>query len=242
MDNLNNQHHFEAEEAGALNLWDLLQILKANWYWFVLSVVACLGLAYLYLLQAPRVYTRSASVLIKEENQWARPRSLYGFSDDMLSLQRNVDNEVIIFKTYQLMETVARRLHLDVSYTVKNGLRTVELYRESPVVLSFPETSESQGFSFTVTPKSEKEVILSKFVTRGTDGKPVEIEKPQIIALNDTVMTPVGKLVVTPSLYYTDMCYGKPIQVRKSNLSGVARSYLGRLQSSVASRRQLLST
>ena len=57
MDNLNNQHNFESEEAGALNLWDLLQILKANWYWFVLSVIVCLGLAYLYLLQAPRVYT-----------------------------------------------------------------------------------------------------------------------------------------------------------------------------------------
>lgn len=30
------------------------------------------------------------------------------------------------------MTEVARNLHLDVSYTVKDGLRTVELYTQSP--------------------------------------------------------------------------------------------------------------
>ena len=105
----NNPKEYELEQENTLNLWDLVQILKANWYWFVLSVIACVGLAYLYLLQAPRVYTRSASVLIKEENRWSRARSTYGFNDlDMFALQRNVDNEVIVFKTYRLMETVAR--------------------------------------------------------------------------------------------------------------------------------------
>ena len=233
----NNPKEYELEQENTLNLWDLVQILKANWYWFVLSVIACVGLAYLYLLQAPRVYTRSASVLIKEENRWSRARSTYGFNDlDMFALQRNVDNEVIVFKTYRLMETVARRLHLDVSYTVEQGLRTVELYRESPVVLTFPDAEETQSFALSVTPVSDKEVMLSKFVTRNAEGKAIEIEKTQRVALNDTVQTPIGRVVIAPSLYYTDLCYHKPIQVRKSNLRAVARGYLNRLQSTVASK------
>ena len=188
----NNPKEYELEQENTLNLWDLVQILKANWYWFVLSVIACVGLAYLYLLQAPRVYTRSASVLIKEENRWSRARSTYGFNDlDMFALQRNVDNEVIVFKTYRLMETVARRLHLDVSYTVEQGLRTVELYRESPVVLTFPDAEETQSFALSVTPVSDKEVMLSKFVTRNAEGKAIEIDKTLRVVLNDTVQTPI---------------------------------------------------
>lgn len=152
----NPENNIRIEEESALNLWDLFQIFKANWYWFVLSVILCVGAGYLYLLQAPRVYTRTASVLVKEEQRKSRAATTYGFTDlDMFGLQRNVDNEVIVFKAYRLMEMVARRLHLDVSYQVKRGLRMVELYTHSPVVLSFPETEESQSFALKVTPLSK---------------------------------------------------------------------------------------
>ena len=54
-------------EESELNLGDILQTVLANWYWFVLSVVVCAGAAFLYLKWAPKVYTRTASVLIKDD-------------------------------------------------------------------------------------------------------------------------------------------------------------------------------
>ena len=94
----NPENNIRIEEESVLNLWDLFQIFKANWYWFVLSVILCVGAGYLYLLQAPRVYTRTASVLVKEEQRKSRAATTYGFTDlDMFGLQRNVDNEVIVF-------------------------------------------------------------------------------------------------------------------------------------------------
>ena len=220
----NPENNIRIEEESALNLWDLFQIFKANWYWFVLSVILCVGAGYLYLLQAPRVYTRTASVLVKEEQRKSRAATTYGFTDlDMFGLQRNVDNEVIVFKAYRLMEMVARRLHLDVSYQVKRDLRMVELYTHSPVVLSFPETEESQSFALKVTPLSKEKVRLSDFITADSNGQRVEIEKAQDVALNDTVQTPVGRVVVVPSLYYADNYYNIPIQVTKSRLKSVAK-------------------
>ena len=65
----------------------------------------------------------------------------------LFGTKRNVDNEVLVFKSRRLMTEVARNLHLDVSYTVKDGLRTVELYTQSPVQLSFPDAEEAQAFS-----------------------------------------------------------------------------------------------
>ena len=221
------------EANSGITLGDIFQIVKSKWYWFVLSIGVCLGIAYIYLLQAPKVYTRSASVLIKEDRRSSRSMSAYGFSDlnNMLGIQRNVDNEVIVFKTYRLMEKVARRLHLDISYTEKRGLRTVELYRQSPVTLSFPDASETQSFSLTVVPVSKDKVRLSDFVTVNEAGKLVEIEKPQEVVLNDTVATPIGRVVVQPSLYYTDTYYNKEVHVRKSNLKGIATGYQNALVS-----------
>ena len=233
-----NNTQQQQDEENVLNLWDLYLVLKANWKWFALSIVACLGLACLYLLWAPKVYTRTASILIKDEQKGgAGMANAYGFADlDMFGVQRNVDNEVIVFKAYRLMHIVAQRLHLDVSYTIKEGLRTVELYRESPVVLSFPDVEEAQSFSFKVTPLSDKEVQLSDFVALNEEGDEVEYDEVQKVALNDTVNTPIGRMVVVPSLYYTDLYYNEAIKVRKSNMAKVVEKYQADLQSALASK------
>ncbi|MDY2974946.1 MAG: tyrosine protein kinase, partial [Alloprevotella sp.] len=38
----------------------------AHWYWFLLSVIVCLGLGFLYLQSQPRVYQRQAVMLIED--------------------------------------------------------------------------------------------------------------------------------------------------------------------------------
>ena len=59
----------EKEEEQA----DLLPLLQncwtiglQNWYWFLLSVIVCLGLGFLYLQSQPRVYQRQAGMLIED--------------------------------------------------------------------------------------------------------------------------------------------------------------------------------
>lgn len=96
--------------------------MLANWYWFVLSVVVCAGAAFLYLKWAPKVYTRTASVLIKDDAKGGAMSESAAFEDlGLFGTKRNVDNEVLVFKSRRLMTEVARNLHLDVSYTVKTG-------------------------------------------------------------------------------------------------------------------------
>ena len=149
-------------EENELNLEDILQVVLANWHWFVLSVVVCAGAAFLYLKWAPKVYTRTASVLIKDDAKGGALSESAAFEDlGIFGTKRNVDNEVLVFKSRRLMTEVARNLHLDVSYTVKEGLRTVELYTQSPVLLSFPDAEEAQAFSLRAKPISAEEVVLS---------------------------------------------------------------------------------
>ena len=50
-----------------LHIQDLFILCLAKWYWFVISLAVVLGVAVTYLLMTPPVYTRSASLLIKED-------------------------------------------------------------------------------------------------------------------------------------------------------------------------------
>ena len=172
-------------EESELNLGDILQTVLANWYWFVLSVVVCAGAAFLYLKWAPKVYTRTASVLIKDDAKGGAMSESAAFEDlGLFGTKRNVDNEVLVFKSRRLMTEVARNLHLDVSYTVKDGLRTVELYTQSPVQLSFPDAEEAQAFSLQAVPVSGKEVMLSGFTLGDqevSDGKPMKDKNGKVI-------------------------------------------------------------
>ncbi len=56
------------------------------------------------------------------------------------------------------------------------------------------------------------------------------------VALNDTVSTPVGKLVVTPTLYYADKDFGKAVTISKRNREEIALAYSNSLQVALASK------
>lgn len=218
----------------ALTISDLVKIVLANWKWFVLSVLLCLGGAFYYIKKSPYIYSRSASVLIKDETKGTQlPNAAAAFSEvNMLNLSSTVDNEVLIFKSKRLMIEVARKLKLDITYSRRGKFREWDLYSTTPVILTFPEALETSAFSLKVTPLDAKQVLLSDFPKmEGTES--VEQLK---VNLNDTVNTPVGKLAVTPTLYYTSDYYHVPITVRKANLEKVGLVYNTVLKSTVASK------
>lgn len=215
---------------------DIFRLVIINWYWFALSILVCLGVAFLYVKSTSSIYSRKASVLIRDDSKGGTISESSAFADlSLFGSKRNVDNEVLVFQSRHLMEEVAHRLHLDMSYKVKNGLREDELYTHSPVVISFPEAEERHQIKMIVTPVSADTVQLSNFELRVGSGEILSTDRMDI-CLNDTVSTPIGTVVVTPSLYYTDTFYGKPVSVTKSNMERVVEYYRSCLKVSLASK------
>ena len=235
----NNNAAASEQEEDLINLGDLIQIVWAKKVWFIISIVACLSLTVLYLLWAPKVYTRQATVLIKDDRQGGGGGGLGdgAFADlNLFGMSRNVDNEVLVFKANRLMRIVAERLSLDVDYTMKSGLRTVTLYTQSPVKVEFPDAEQTQELALKVTPINVDQVHLSDFKMWDPEGEEIAFEDEQTVALRDTVETPIGRLVVSPTLYYTDEYYDEVIRVTKSDLLKVARDYQQNLNSALASK------
>ena len=76
---------------------------------------------------------------------------------------------------------------------------------------------------------TQEKVALTDFSSSAWNGKAIVAE------MNDTVVTPIGKVVVTPSLFYSKDNFGNQYTVKKANIAGVAARYNAALQVSVMS-------
>lgn len=200
-----------------LNIVDLFMYLASQWKWFLLSILICGGIAWYNYARAPLVYFRSATVIIKDPSNKASTSGLDRFDNFINKV--NVANEILQFRSKKLMREVVQRVHADVSYQIKDGLRSNELYNESPVLASLPDALPEQSFSFTMTLKDAKTVTLSDF--SGIEAKP-----SYEVALNDTVAIIEGmNVVVTATNYLRDSWLNTPIRVQKLPVESMVNYY-----------------
>jgi len=230
MNNLTDKDIQNKEEELTLNIGDILRLIGTKWYWFVISGSVCLALATLYLMWAPKMYERTATVLIKDDNSKSAETAL--FQDlSVFEGKSNVNNEMIIFKSNHIMAEAVNRLNLDVSYTVRNGLRTVELYSGTPVLFSFVNMEDAQNISFKAKLAPDNEIELWDLEING-----VRNDTPVRTHLNDTLTTSVGNIVPTPSLWYSDAWFGKTISITKSDKRNVISYFVHALKVALADK------
>lgn len=198
---INPKNTKPAQTDDFIRLQDLLYLCLTKWKWFVLSLAMTLGIAVVYLLCTPPVYTWTASVLIKEDSKGKSVSSdLESFSEfGLFQSSINVNNELIAFQSPAMMTEVVKRLHLDMNYALPGRFyRQVAYGWTLPATVSidgFPE-NESAGFTFRVLPDST--VYLSDFTLNGENLETDAIEG----RLLDTIATPLGKMRVEPTANY----------------------------------------
>ncbi|MBQ9577610.1 MAG: hypothetical protein IJV11_12125, partial [Muribaculaceae bacterium] len=136
--------------------WDRLFMACAyNWYWFVLSVVICGCIAYLYGKTLPQFYVAKSSILIRSKDS-AQGTPSMTFSDLGLSTVNYIPNEPHKLKSSRIMEVVVNSLGLNVQYFRHMFLRDVNIYKDTPVTVT-PLKEVTNGFNITLVPKSEDE-------------------------------------------------------------------------------------
>lgn len=229
------QSNMAAQEE-QINIADLLLILRNNWKWFAASIFVCMALAFVYLKSTPKTYSRKATVLIRDDKKGGGMGESALFADlNLFGGARSVDNELLVFQSRSIMENVVRRLSLNMSYKVRIGLRTIELYTQSPIKVAFLDAEDNQYIHVCVTPLSEKKVRLSELLMIVNNEEIQSVDEPEV-ALGDTIKTALGNIVVTPTLYYTNEYYGDKIQVQKSVTERVVDDCMTTLSVSLASK------
>lgn len=107
----------------------LLKYLRYG-YLFVISLALALGGAWLYNWYAPPVYRVASKLLIKDEAS-ASARTLLK-ELEMPSQNKNLENEIEILRSHQLVGKALENLSFDVSYFLVGNIKTSEVYSDCP--------------------------------------------------------------------------------------------------------------
>lgn len=197
MANTSNKKAKSAQTEDFIRIQDILHMCLSKWMWFVLSLALTMGIAVLYILRTPKVYTRTAAVLIKQDAQGKSISSDIGSFSDLGLLQpnTNVNNELIAFRSPAVMTEVVKRLHLDMNYYKPGRFHNEVAYGSSlPVTVSMCDMAENESAQFTLQLSPEQKVRLSDFVLNGEELDSQIAEG----ALLDTIPTPLGRILVEP--------------------------------------------
>lgn len=120
-----------------INLREELNKYLRYWPWFVLSVIAALVIANIYLRFTPSSYQTTASILVKDESN-TNMSQMAIFQDIGLGDRlggANLENEVEILHSRLLTERVVRQLQLNIRYFYDGRVRSNELFNNTPLRL-----------------------------------------------------------------------------------------------------------
>lgn len=214
------------EEESMLSVQDLLYLYRQKWYWFLISVVVFLCLGVLYLAKTVPMYTRTAELLIKEDRKGASSAADQLSDLGFLQPKSNIDNEMQTLKSPSLMEEVIKRLKLNDSYSIKNGLRRADLYKQVPVALTPLSDSIKPFICDFVLANDMKSVSLSNFEF-SVNGEPMKPDFTAVVGVGDTVLTPVGAIAVSVSPWQGDGLTGRNIRFSHVLPEDISQSYAG---------------
>lgn len=220
------QHTRPAAKADDfIRIQDLYYLCLAKWRWFVLSLVVCLGIATIYLLKTQPVYTRTASLLIKEESKGQSLSADVGASFSDLGLfqsNTNVNNELVSLQSPAVMYDVVKRLHLEVDYSTEGSFYAQVRYGQNlPVTVSFAGLADNETAALTVEPAQSKGIKLTSFVHNGE-----KVDGEVVGTLNDSLVTPIGKIVIRPAAAFVDwQKSSEPLTVSRSGLNSAVSRY-----------------
>ncbi|GAB1858542.1 tyrosine-protein kinase [Flavobacteriaceae bacterium MHTCC 0001] len=104
-----------ASDNDSINLKEEVAKYIRNWPWFVFTTLLFLCFAYFYLRNTPPTYQTSGKVKILDESSKGLklPNDLSAFFDNS---EVNLENEIEVMTSYRILESVVKRLDLNIRY------------------------------------------------------------------------------------------------------------------------------
>ncbi len=181
---------------------------KRYWWLFLLSLIACIALAFAYLKLAKRVYNVKAVVLVAQEDNGAGAGTNLLKSMKLMGQGSKVDDEMLVFSSQELCTQVVKQLGINHSYIEDKGWFKPEKdhYNSSPVEVIAPEemfdTLSSVKFKIDIDKAGKANI-------KATSGKD-KLANVKGVALPTTLKTTYGTFSIKTTDEYKP---GKPCHI-----------------------------
>ena len=156
----------QSTDEQSIDIKQLIYICLSHWYLFVIFVVLALAVGFVINRYKPSVYQTSGTVLIKSD-QTFDPTSLM---TNLNTGKSNVENEMAILRSYSLAERTIKKMNLEVTYSEKGRVSTVELYKTAPFTVEFDRSvPQAVGLTYEITAFNTEAFSLhgtSEFLTK----------------------------------------------------------------------------
>ena len=129
------------QEEQIIDFGAFVRKYKRYWWLFLLSLIACISLAFVYLKIAKRVYNVKAVVLVAQDANGAGAGASLLKSMKLMGQGSKVDDEMVVFSSQELCTQVVKQLKLNRSYVEDKGWFKPERdhYNSSPIEVIAPE-------------------------------------------------------------------------------------------------------
>jgi capsular exopolysaccharide synthesis family protein len=172
------------KEDETINIDKVYSWIQEYWMSIVISIVASMLIAVVYLRYATPKYVIHAKVLIKGEQKDASNGALLA-ELGMGGGKGNVENEVEIFKSRILMQHVIENLHLNIQNTVSGKITATTLYKDAPIKITplFNDSSiyTSSSYKFKVAKDGGFDVDINGKNVHGKYGDIIELTEGKVL-------------------------------------------------------------
>ena len=222
----------ETHERGEINnstfsIREFIELVLHNWYWFILSVAFCGAVALYYLASTPKTYVRTATVVVTDTRKGSGSE-ITAFNDVLGGIgRRSVDNEIHIFKSRRVMEQVVARYNLDTRYSAKIGLRTVDLYDRTPLIVKFVDSKPTKTATFKYSINEAGEITFTEF--KENEGYSVTAKVGEVVA------TPFGN-IITEATPYFEQNRELVVSVAQYPINEITEAYRSRLNCNIVDK------
>jgi len=185
------------EVDDSINLKEIFNKLIDKWIWFILSIVICLIVAFLYTRYTAPIYQITAKILVNDDEKGGGLGKQTGMLMDLgglLGSKNSVDNEAEILKTRFLMEQVVRQMQLNIVYSLKTNLVRRELY-QPPFKLSIlkaVDTISSTQFVVQRLGGNRLKISSKNFEKEISWGEKFSVNKVGVLQIDPSQIGPIS--------------------------------------------------
>ncbi|MDR2690765.1 MAG: hypothetical protein LBB73_00435 [Dysgonamonadaceae bacterium] len=222
---MNKENNSEKEQVTAF-----LQLCLKHWYYFVISVIICVSVAFIYIKVKEPVWKITAKVSLTDDDSFVKSGAL-SQSRSLMSIfgggggSQNIEDEAKKMASHGYIKKMIKNLDLNTVYVQSEywGIGKTQLYDRSPVIVaSDPALADTLSalLEFIIDVKKDDAAAVKLKMHKKTIGK------YKISAFPAELETPVGRFTLSKSVYYDE--YKKPfkIKVLVTNYDYMAQLYM----------------
>lgn len=236
----------EQEEKSAIDFQLIYSTVILNWKWFVLSLIVCLGLGYMYLKYKTPSFQTTTKVLIKDDDQNKSRGGMNSMIQNAANLgfmtnSNGIDNEIEIIGAHDMALQAVTDMKIYVSYYHKGTFRSSLVYKEQEINVDLDQKSLKKlnaPITLNITRSGNQYHVKGKYFAPidafSFEKEATTIEKT-LAKLPATINTRIGNIYFTPNKRYK-MEDGDELKVVINSPEQVANVYTANLSVSQTSK------